>query len=112
MGHTGDDAMLKFLVLVQFDILFRLRYQKMDVVLVQCFFNSLGSVQSVIVSIGTSCIVEHPDITTVYWSASPNASLSQQLCEFKIFVRVMRGSQTRDKCQPMQKDRSLNIPLF
>ena len=53
MGHTGDDAIckiphkmktlwwsqLKISVRVQFDILYRLRYQKIDVILVQCPFN-------------------------------------------------------------------------
>ena len=53
MGHTGDDAIhkipykmktqwrnqLKISVRVQFDILYRLGYQKIDVIFVQCPFN-------------------------------------------------------------------------
>ena len=52
MGHSGDDAVhkiplkvkmhwqnqLKFLVLVEYKILYRIRYKKIDVILVQCPF--------------------------------------------------------------------------
>ena len=53
MGHSGDDAVhkthhemkkhqqnqLKILVLVYFDVLHRIRYEKRGAILVQCAFN-------------------------------------------------------------------------
>ena len=57
-------------------------------------------------------IMVHSDFIAVHRSMSDDASLSQQLCALRIYVRVtlVATQKTRVGRRPMQNDGSLNAP--
>ena len=57
----------------------------------------------------------HSDYIAVHRSTSADASLSQQLCPLRIFVRVtwvVKQKTSVDRRRRMQNDGSLNAPVI
>ena len=131
MGHSGDDAVhkiprkmkthwqnhLKISVLIWFNILYRIRYKKIDVILVQCPFNRQDLVVNNII---TSCYWCHlnsytplEDVTLFkLW-----LTFCSQYCENKKFAkrRKLYVFQSKIQCRFQfwsKKYKILNLKIF
>ena len=90
------------------------RKKSFSVVLLSNICKTVLAIWIALLHSSTDWLMVHSDFIAMHRSTSPNASLSQQLCALRIFVRVTWVATQKTSIgrrRPMQNDRSLNAPL-